>query len=188
MPSAIVPAAGSATRFGGGKLIADVGGERLLDRTLGVLLRAGIEDVVAVIPPDERWMDAIILFGDERVRTAVNPDPSRGMFSSIQIGARLVTRSPFAVLPGDMPFVSAETVRALVALALRTNGIVSPRFLGQRGHPIVLPDDLKLAILSATPTATLKDVLMAHADRFVNLDLDDQGVVRDVDVREDLAQ
>jgi CTP:molybdopterin cytidylyltransferase MocA len=45
MPSAIVPAAGSATRFGGGKLIADVEGERLLDRTQGVLPRAGIEDV-----------------------------------------------------------------------------------------------------------------------------------------------
>ena len=65
---------------------------------------------------------------------------------------------------------------------------MSPRFQGRRGHPIVLPDDLKLAILSAAPTATLKDVLMAHADRFVNLDLDDRGVVRDVDVREDLAQ
>src|SRR5689334_20616004 len=104
MRSAIVPAAGSATRFGGGKLIADIDGQALLDRTIGVLLRAGIDEVVVVVPPNERWMDAVTLLTDQRVRTTVNPDPSRGMFSTIQIGAELVSGAPVAVLPGDMPF------------------------------------------------------------------------------------
>jgi len=188
MRSAIVPAAGSATRFGGGKLVADVDGELLLDRTIGVLLNAGVDEVVVVIPARETWSGAITRFKDERVRTAVNPDPSRGMFSSIQIGAGIVTATPIAVLPGDMPFVTVETVERLFNIAVETGGIVSPRFQGRRGHPVILPGDVRATIATASPSATLKDVLLAHSDRFVNIDMTDPGVVRDVDVKDDLAR
>jgi hypothetical protein len=34
----------------------------------------------------------------------------------------------------------------------------------------------------------LNEVLRPHADRFVNLDVSDPGVVRDVDVMEDLVE
>jgi CTP:molybdopterin cytidylyltransferase MocA len=186
MPSAIVPAAGSATRFGGGKLIAEIDGQALLDRTIGVLLTAGIDEVIVVVPPNERWMDAVRLLTDERVRTAVNPDPSRGMFSTIQIGATLVTGAPVAVLPGDMPFVGVETVQDLLTLAARTGGIVSPCFEGRRGHPVILPADISATIPAAPASTTLKDVLEAHSSRRVDLDVPDRGVVRDVDFKEDL--
>jgi CTP:molybdopterin cytidylyltransferase MocA len=187
MPSAIVPAAGSATRFGGGKLIAEIDGQALLDRTIGVLLRAGIDEVVVVVPPNERWMDAVTLLTDERVRTTVNPDPSRGMFSTIQIGAELVSGAPVAVLPGDMPFVDVQTVQDLLELAVDTGAIVSPCFEGRRGHPVMLPADVRGTILAAPPSATLKDVLQAHSGRHVDLDVPDRGVVRDVDFKEDLS-
>ena len=188
MSSAIVTAAGSATRFGGGKLLADIGGRPLLDRTIGVLLNAGVDEIIVVIPPGESWTGAIPLLTDERVKTVVNPDPSRGMFSSIQIGVGVVTSAPVAVLPGDMPFVSLETVKELLETAERTGGIVSPRFQGRRGHPVILPVDLRATLESAAPTATLKDVLLAYSDSFVNIDVTDRGVVRDVDVKEDLAR
>jgi hypothetical protein len=42
MSCALVPAAGSASRFGGGKLIAPVEGRPMLDRTIGALLEGGI--------------------------------------------------------------------------------------------------------------------------------------------------
>jgi CTP:molybdopterin cytidylyltransferase MocA len=186
MPSAIVPAAGAATRFGGGKLIAEIDGQTLLDCTIGVLLRAGIDEVVVVVPPNERWMDAVRLLTDERVRTAVNPDPSRGMFSTIQVGATLVTGAPVAVLPGDMPFVAVQTVQDLLWRAAGTGAIVSPCFEGRRGHPVILPADVCPTILAAPPSSTLKDVLVAHSGRHVDLDVPDRGVVRDVDFKEDL--
>ena len=44
----MVPAAGSSTRFGTMKLLADVGGAPLLERTLGSLLDAGVARVVVV--------------------------------------------------------------------------------------------------------------------------------------------
>ena len=186
MPSALVPAAGSASRFGGGKLAALVEGVPLLDRTIGALLDAGIGDVLVILPPQAPWTGEIHTLTDPRVRTTRNPDPSRGMFSSIQIGFQDFESGPVAVLPGDMPFVRAETVKTIVATAVRTGGIVSPRFQGRRGHPIVIPGDLRETILSAPADAMLNDVLRSHSARFVNIDVDDKGVLRDVDVKEDL--
>jgi molybdenum cofactor cytidylyltransferase len=188
MASALVPAAGSASRFGGGKLLAPVDGVPLLDRTLGALLGAGAGEVLVVLPPDASWTTKIERLRDPRVRTTVNPDPSRGMFSSIQIGVAHLAEAPLAVLPGDMPFVKSETIKALLDLAGRTDRIVSPRFQGRRGHPVLLPADVREAILTAPASARLNDVLRPFASRFVDLDVADPGVVRDVDVVEDLPR
>jgi molybdenum cofactor cytidylyltransferase len=187
MPSAIVPAAGASQRFGGAKLAADVDGVPLLDRTIQTLLAAGVEDVVVVIAPGAGWTTAISALRDRRVRTVVNPEPSRGMFSSIQVGASAVAGSPVAVLPGDMPFVRVATVRGVLDAALRTGALVSPRHGGRRGHPIVLPADVAARLPEAAATTSLGEWLRPLADRRVDIDVDDPGVVRDVDVREDLA-
>jgi molybdenum cofactor cytidylyltransferase len=186
MSSALVPAAGSASRFGGDKLKALVEGVPLLDRTIDALLDAGIEEVLVVLPPDAPWASQIARLQDPRVRSVVNPDPARGMFSSIQVGIAGLRNTMLAVLPGDMPFVRADTVKSLVDLAARTGGIVSPRFNGRRGHPVVLPGDARGAILAAPPSARLDDVLKPYAGRFVDLDVADAGVLRDVDVVADL--
>jgi molybdenum cofactor cytidylyltransferase len=188
MPTAVVPAAGSARRFGGGKLFALIDGDPLLDRTLSSLLDGGVSEIVVVVPPEPGWGGAAARLQDPRVRLVVNPDPSRGMFSSIQIGLRAVAdQGPVAILPGDMPFVRAETVRAVCERASHESGIVSPRLGGRRGHPVVVPFDVRGEILAASPTARLNEVLRRHEDRFVNIDVSDRGVVRDVDVKSDLA-
>ena len=109
------------------------------------------------------------------------------MFSSVQLGFQDLSDTPIAVLPGDMPFVLAETVRDLIQAGVRTGAIVSPRYHGRRGHPVMLPIDLREAILAAPATATLNEVLRPYAGRFVNIDVADGGVLRDVDVVEDLA-
>lgn len=187
MSSAIVPAAGAATRFGGDKLIADVGGERLLDRTIGALLSAGVDQIVVVVPPGASWLAHITSFGNPHVRSVVNPDPSRGMFSSIQLGARAVDEWPMAVLPGDMPFVRADTIEKLLTAGRRTCGIVAPRFNGRRGHPIVIPGDIRERLVAAAETTRLDEFLSSQPHWRVDIDLDDAGVLRDIDTKEDLA-
>ena len=185
MTVAIVPAAGKAERFGGGKLIANVDGEPLLNRTLRSLLDGGADIVVVVLAPGATFA-TVERLSDQRVRRVVNPNPDRGMFSSIQIGLAAEDGDPFLVLPGDIPFVQPATVAAVLAEARRTGAIVSPRFRDRRGHPVAFPRRLRDGILKAEPTSTLNAVLKADAGARVELDVADQGILRDVDTTRDL--
>ncbi|MGE5836840.1 MAG: nucleotidyltransferase family protein [Acidobacteriota bacterium] len=183
---AIVPAAGKAERFGGGKLIADIDGEPLLNRTLRSLIDGGVEKLVVVLAPGATFT-TVQLLSDPRVRRVVNPNPERGMFSSILIGLAAEDGDPILVLPGDMPFVKAETVGAMLNEATRTGRIVSPRFGGRHGHPVAFPGTLKAEILKADVASTLATVLQAHHGQRTSIEVSDPGVHRDVDARADLA-
>jgi len=187
---AIVTAAGSAERFGGKKLLTPIDGEPLLDHTIDALLEGGVAEVIVVVGRDgraelERDVNAML---DPRVRAVENPDPSRGMFSSIQEGVAQAQGDAILVMPGDMPFVSPDTVRAVIAAYERKPAIVSPRYHGKRGHPVALPGSLRDEIRAADPRATLHDVIHAHMHMRVDVEVSDPGVVRDIDRPEDLAE
>ncbi|MDQ2952966.1 MAG: nucleotidyltransferase family protein [Chloroflexota bacterium] len=185
---AIVTAAGSAERFGGKKLLADVGGEPMLDRTIRCLLEGDVSEVIVVVGTDgrkalERDVNAM---NDARVRPVENRQPERGMFSSIQEGVRTASGDVLLVLPGDMPFVRSDTVRTVIQQWTKTRGIVSPRYNGKRGHPVALPLGLRDEILATPATSNLHEVIKRHLDQRTDLDVDDPGIVKDVDTPADL--
>ena len=188
--SAVVPAAGRASRFGGRKLLADIAGAPLLQRTLESLLRAGVARVILVVR-DGNAFEGVPALHDPRVSTVVNPDPERGMFSSIQAGlAATAGDAPVLVIPGDMPFVAAATVAAVAAHAMTTGRVVIPVHEGRRGHPIALPARLRDGLLALDPTTTLKAAL-ADLDAGVTpllLTVADAGILRDVDTPADLGR
>lgn len=184
----IVTAAGSARRFGGAKLLANIGGAPLLERTIRALLDGGVDRVVVVLGPEaDAIRRSVPALGEPKVTGVVNHAPERGMFSSIQVGAREAAGDPLVVLPGDMPYVDPATVAALLTAYARRHAIVSPRFNGKRGHPVVIPGRYREAILRAEAGLTLSDVLRARTGERIDLDVHDRGVVRDVDVPADLA-
>lgn len=185
----IVPAAGSAERFGGRKLLADIDGSPLLAHTLRALLSGGIPMVVVVLGPEADEVRAgVPALGEGAVGVVVNPDPSRGMFSSIQAGLASFDREAgVAVLPGDMPYVQASTVATLLEAFGRSGQIVSPRYEGKRGHPVIVPRSLVAEILAADPNGNLHEVLRKHPDLRRDVDVMDRGVVRDVDTLADLG-
>lgn len=187
---AVVTAAGSAERFGGKKLLTPIDGEPLLDHTIRALLDGDVAEVIVVVGRDaraelERDVNSML---DPRVRPVENPDPSRGMFSSIQEGVAQAQGDMILVMPGDMPYVSPDTVRAVIAAYAREPAIVSPRYRGKRGHPVVLPASLRDEIRAADPRSTLHDVIHAHTDLRVDVDVDDPGINHDVDRIEDLPR
>jgi CTP:molybdopterin cytidylyltransferase MocA len=187
---AVVTAAGSAERFGGKKLLAPVAGEPLLDHTIRSLLEGGVAEVIVVVSAEARRELArdVSAMDDVHVRVLENADPSRGMFSSIQVGVASAVGDALLVLPGDMPYVRPETVRALIAKFRERPAIVSPRYKGKRGHPVVMPLSLRDEIAATASTANLHDVIHHHQDERVDLEVEDAGVNRDVDTRADLER
>jgi molybdenum cofactor cytidylyltransferase len=188
MPSvAIVPAAGKAERFGGAKLVAQIDGHALIDLTLRSLLDGGVDRVIVVVAPGADFSAARLL-ADPRVRTIVNADSSRGMFSSIHAGLAGAEGDPVLILPADMPFVSSATVAAVMAACVREQRIVVPVCNNERGHPVAFPVSLRAAVLLAPPDSTLKAALASTGAARFELTVDDPGIVRDVDTRGDLGR
>lgn len=186
MPAAaIVPAAGKGERFGGAKLVARVGRDTILDRTLQSLFDASMSVVVVITAPGAD-LSAATRLDDPRVRRIHNPDPARGMFSSIQCGLAVAGGDLLIVLPADMPFIRSATVAAVVAECERSRQIVMPSFGGKRGHPVAFPSALKPALLAAPPESTLKSALSDTGLGYIEIAVDDPGVLRDVDVPSDL--
>ena len=117
------------------KLLADIGGEPLVNRTLSSLIDAGVDPVVVVLSAAAS-LETVPLIGHANVRTVVNRDPSRGMFSSIQCGLSVATADAIVVLPADMPFVQRRHSLARCAhvprdrprrgAGLQRNGAVIP--------------------------------------------------------------
>ena len=184
--TAVVPAAGKAERFGGAKLLADIDGQTVLDRTLKCLFDAFIEHVVLVVGPRDDYSSARWA-NDKRLRIVVNPDPSRGMFSSIQEGLRDAPGDPLVILPADMPFVSTSSVNAVINAAVLKKVIVVPVHAGRRGHPVAFPARYREAIVGAPATSTLKDALEATGEERMDVEVADPGILHDVDRPEDLT-
>jgi molybdenum cofactor cytidylyltransferase len=183
--AAVVPAAGRSERFGGMKLVAAIGGEPLLDHTLRSLIDGGLAPIVVVRSPDSS-LDAVARLGHHAVVTVVNPDPGRGMFSSIQTGLAAAPAAPTLVLPADMPFVAAGTTALVARTVARADKVVVPVFRGHRGHPVGLPARLREALLMFDPSQSLKQALTALEEEWLEVEVDDEGVVRDVDRKGDL--
>lgn len=183
---AVVPAGGASRRFGRMKLVADVGGVPLLQRTLQCLIDAAIPRVVVVAAADHD-LSSVPLIDDPRVVVITNPDPDRGMFSSVQAGLSAADPAQaVVVLPGDMPFVRAATVDTLMEAHRVDGAAVVAAYAGKRGHPIVIPASARERLLEQPATITLKDALARVGVVLREVAVDDPGVLRDVDVPGDL--
>lgn len=185
---AIVPAAGRAERFGSSKLTADLRGEPLLAHTVRSLLDGHVARVVVVAAETGAYR-AIPLLRDPRVTIVVNTDADRGMFSSIQTGLAASDGDPILILPGDMPFVRPESIARLLEVYRTTPGLlVVPQRHARHGHPVVVPGSIRAAALAASPFSTLADVIKAQRLVPREVELDDKGILRDVDTPADLME
>jgi len=120
------------------------------------------------------------------VTWAVNPDPGRGQFSSLQTALALVPADAegFLFIPVDCPAVKLSTVeRAGRAFKDRPPGtlLVIPRCGDRRGHPVFAARPLLDEFLALAPTAQARDVVHRHIPDTKYIDVDDAGILSDVD-------
>jgi CTP:molybdopterin cytidylyltransferase MocA/SAM-dependent methyltransferase len=115
--TAIVLAAGAGRRFGGGKLLANLEGRPILQHVLDALAEAGIVDPVVVVGADAAAMDRGITW--RGARRVANPEPERGLSSSLQLGWAAATGArprPGTVLVvlADQPRLDPGVIRTLL--------------------------------------------------------------------------
>jgi CTP:molybdopterin cytidylyltransferase MocA len=163
--------------------------ETFLGRVVGTLRTAGVDDVLVVVGHDAELIRGVVLEMPNPPRLVYNPDAAQGQLSSILAALRVVDHpgvEAILLTLVDVPLVSAETVRRLLTAYRRSRAhIVRPVRGDRHGHPVVFDravfDDLR----HADPAIGAKAVLRAHADRVLDLPVDDHGAFADIDTPAD---
>lgn len=189
---AVLPAAGASRRMGRPKLLLPFNGGPLVAGVVNALLGSGVEEIVLVTAPEDE--DLRGWARRSGIESAVNPDPGRGMLSSIRegIGAlggaeELARRgATLLVSPADLPNLQVETVIELLR-RMRESGapIAEPVFHGQRGHPLAIAPRLIPEIETLDLDVGLRQLRNRHEAELLEVPVEDAGVVQDVDTPEE---
>ena len=118
-----------------------------------------------------------------------NPQPERGMFSSVVCAANWPgwrkEVSSWAIVLGDQPHLQTETLRALLAFAAQNaDAVCQPQFGGRGRHPVILPRTA-LEALKRTKAENLKDFLKDGFPPTIKCPAADPGLSFDLDTPED---
>ena len=181
----VILSAGASRRMGAPKALLRYQGETFLDRLIR-LLSAVCEPVVVVLGHDAGAIRAG-LEPHQNATFTLNPDPERGMLSSLQCGLRIAPPEARAVMftPVDHPNVAAATIEALAQAFVKYGAPVTlPVYQGRNGHPVCITRDIAAELLALPVTAQAKDVIHRYSEHTRRIEVADPGVVADIDDRE----
>ena len=188
-PAGIILAAGESSRMGRDKALLPYRGSTFLHHILkGFLPR--LHPVIVVLGHRAALIRESIAAGAlprqdrNRVRVVVNCDYRRGMLSSLQTAIAALPGSLEAVLFTlvDHPDVRPQTLDALLSAYLETRApLVVPQKGDRRGHPIVASRAVLNEIARLPAEASLQDVVRSLRAETVFVEVDDPGILRDVD-------
>lgn len=151
-------------------------------------LRSAVDEVVAVVASaaDARHEQLRRLLAAEGCTTVENSRADAGQGTSIACGiAATGAVAGWIIALADMPAIAPGTVLA-VAECLRSGAVtVAPAYRGQRGHPVGFAAALHQELLTLGGDTGAREVLVRHPPRLI--EVDDPGVLYDVDVSEDLG-
>ena len=177
MTAGLILAAGESRRMGSPKALLRYRQTTFLD-ALCRLMAERCSPVIVVLGASA---DEIRARSAGPATFAVNADYLSGMTTSMQCGLRAVPPDAGGVLFTlvDHPAVTPETVALLLSSPFPLLRV--PRYQGRRGHPIWFSRELIPEFLALPSDGAARDVVRRHRNRTEFLDLDDPGIVADID-------
>jgi molybdenum cofactor cytidylyltransferase len=164
----------------------------------GTFLSAAIQslfstDIVLVVAGNNAAALAPTVFANGAAMV-VNPDPSRGQFSSMQVGLREVLnrgRDAAMITLVDRPPVGRDTIQQLRDAFQATPDhiwAVVPEFGGRHGHPILAGRELIEVFLQASPVSTARDVERGYQNHIEYVRVNDPHVAMNINTPEEYSE
>ena len=187
---AVILAAGSGHRFGGGKLTATWGTRPLLEGALSVAFVAPVRSVTVVTGADANSVSAAVRAFDPRALIVHAPDYAEGMAASLRAGVASLPADAVGVFAflGDMPRVPVAILPVMARALADGAPAVAPTFGGRRGNPVLFDRTLFPQLLALTGDIGARGVLQGLGERLVLIESPDDGVLFDVDEPGDLLR
>lgn len=178
-------AAGQSRRFGADKLR-----QRLPDGTAVAVascraLLSGVGAVFAVVRPDQDRLAAALRAEGARVSVCAAAD--EGIGASLAFGVRSTGDADgWVVALADMPWVRAETIRRIASELACGADCVAPCYRGRRGHPVGFSRNVGPELERLGGDEGARSILTRRPDRLQRIEVDDPGVLLDIDTPNDL--
>jgi molybdenum cofactor cytidylyltransferase len=187
--AAVVLAAGAGSRFGGGKLLAELDGRAIVRHVVDAARSAGLDPIVVVVPPAGE-LDELDLGA---VRRLINETPQEGLSSSVRLGLRELDADEdvdaAVILPGDQPRVRADVIRQLIASAAAESAplLIAPLYdADEAPNPILARRDAWRLADELVGDHGFGPLLAGRPDLVQRVQV--AGANPDVDTRADLAR
>ena len=179
-PQLLLLAAGASTRMGGeDKLLREIDGIPLILRQARIALQVSSQ-VSIVLPQSDRARSAWLT----DVTISIIRVTARSMSASLRAGAEAVPKGPLLILLADMPEITANDIRAVLAQGERApdqivRGATSE---GQAGHPVLFPASMRHYLLGLEGDTGAQDLIRRKGAKLVVLP--NQHAICDLDTPE----
>jgi len=181
--TAVILAAGSASRMGRTKQLLPWGDTTVLGQVIRSARETAVSHVLVVSGHEAEAVEAIAQA--EGAATLHNPRYAEGeMLSSLQTAVRALPPNVGAVLVmlADQPLVTPETIeRLLQAYEQQGYGLIAPTYEGQRGNPVLIDRRYFAALLALPVGAAPRHLLRRHPEDLLLLPVDSPGILIDLD-------
>jgi len=195
-PPVIILAGGESKRFGSPKGLISFENKFWIDHQIQTLLDMNFSRCVVILGAQAEMYQATSSFlkhQNAKITSLVNPDFSKGPFSSLQVGIEfligLKQSSGTFVLPIDVPVPSIETFEAIVNVKRNNVKAITPSFFGQGGHPIWISSSFMNHLLQVplnAPEARLDLQIKAlNSEELIRIAVNDSKILLNLNYRKD---
>jgi len=195
----VILAAGESSRMGTDKALLPwppraEGQSPSMESFLSAAIRSlalSTDFVVVVAGQNETALAPVVYANGASI--VVNPDPSNGQFSSLQVGLHEVLnrgRDAALITLVDRPPANAATVQTLrdsFEAAPQSVWALIPEFSGKHGHPFVAGREIIERFLREPMTGNAREVEHRHQEHIQYLVVDDPHVALNINTPEDYA-
>ena len=188
----ILLAAGRSARFGGDKLVVPL--QRSRDdieagTPVGVAacrhLVEAVPQTIAVVRPRDVALSTLLRHAGVRIVECSRAD--EGMGASLACGVQSSSDADgWLVALADMPWIKPATIKMLASALLEGADIVAPSHNGERGHPVGFARRHYAALSALTGDEGARAIVTAQRANLSLIDVDDDGILRDVDTPGDI--
>jgi len=181
MIEGIILAAGNSTRMGFPKALLKAGKYTFIETIILKLISASIKNIMVILGNNYSFVQPIII--KYPVKLLKNENVDGGQISSIRIALENISNEAkgFISFPVDFPFVTVETLKALIdAFLITEKSIIIPKYKNRRGHPVIFKKIIFPYFFYCPLDEGARWIMKNFDSEIYEVDVEDDGVLYNI--------